>query len=60
MYLEKQRMLNCPDFNRLPYLDAIKYYGTDKPDLRFDCKIGELNEDVSGSEFSVFNNMIIS
>ncbi len=50
--------IQLPDFIRLPYLDAIKYYGTDKPDLRFDCKIVDLNEAVQGSEFGVFNNII--
>ncbi|MFI5171970.1 MAG: aspartate--tRNA ligase [Chitinophagales bacterium] len=47
-----------PDFMRLPYLDAIKYYGSDKPDLRFDCKISDLNDVVGGTDFSVFNNVI--
>ena len=28
---------------RMPYDDAIKYYGSDKPDLRFDMKIQDLN-----------------
>ena len=49
-----------PDFKRLPYLEAIKDYGSDKPDLRFDCKIVDLNEVIGGTEFSVFNNVINS
>lgn len=50
--------VDLPDFQRLRYQDAISWYGSDKPDLRFDCKIQELNEAVSGSEFSVFNSII--
>lgn len=43
---------------RLRYDDAIKYYGSDKPDLRFDCKIVDLNEVLPQSEFALFNNAI--
>ena len=43
---------------RLTYHDAMKYYGSDKPDLRFDCKIVELNSLLPQSEFAVFNNTI--
>lgn len=50
--------VDLPDFQRLRYEDAINWYGSDKPDLRFDCKIQELNEAVSGSEFSVFNSIL--
>lgn len=50
--------IELPDFMRLPYLDAIKFYGTDKPDLRFDCKIVDLNQAVAGTDFSVFNTVI--
>jgi aspartyl-tRNA synthetase len=50
--------VELPPFLRLPYSDAIRYYGTDKPDLRFECRIQELNEAFAGSEFSVFNGVI--
>ncbi len=55
---KKTKNIDLPDFLRLPYLDAIKYYGSDKPDLRFGCKIQDLNAVVSGTEFSVFNTVI--
>lgn len=45
---------------RLTYNYAMKYYGSDKPDLRFDCKITELNEVLPKSEFAVFNNTVAS
>ncbi len=55
---KKVKNIDLPDFKRLPYREAIKYYGSDKPDLRFDCKINDLNDVVAGSEFGVFNNII--
>lgn len=58
-YVFKQtKNIDLPDFLRLPYRDAMKYYGSDKPDLRFECKIHDLNEVAGGTEFSVFNNVI--
>lgn len=45
---------------RLTYHTAMKLYGSDKPDLRFDCKIVELNDLLPASEFGVFNNTISS
>lgn len=57
---KKAKNVELPDFMRLPYLDAIKYYGSDKPDLRFGARITDINSAVSGSEFAVFNNIITS
>lgn len=50
--------IELPNFPRLTYADALKYYGSDKPDLRFDCKIVELNEALPKSEFAVFNSVL--
>ncbi|MFK7921014.1 MAG: aspartate--tRNA ligase [Bacteroidia bacterium] len=50
--------VELPDFLHMSYKDAIKYYGTDKPDLRFDCKIVDLNEQLAGTEFGLFNSLI--
>ena len=38
------------------YSDAIKYYGSDKPDTRFEMKIHEITQLAQGSGFSVFDN----
>ena len=43
-------------FPRMPYSDAMKYYGSDKPDIRFDMRIAELGEQVSGKNFVVFDS----
>ncbi len=41
---------------RMSYADAMKYYGCDKPDLRFDMKFTEINEIVKGKGFKVFDD----
>ncbi|MDP4225934.1 MAG: aspartate--tRNA ligase [Bacteroidota bacterium] len=43
-------------FLRLPYSDAMNFYGSDKPDLRFDMKIHDLTQLVKGKGFGVFDN----
>jgi aspartyl-tRNA synthetase len=42
-------------FRRTSWADAMKYYGTDKPDLRFDMRLVELNDILKGHGFSVFD-----
>ncbi|MFY8171677.1 MAG: aspartate--tRNA ligase [Sphingobacteriaceae bacterium] len=44
------------DFPRMTYADAMKFYGSDKPDTRFDMKFVELNSIVKGKEFKVFDD----
>ena len=44
------------DFPRMTYADAIKYYGSDKPDIRFDMQFVELKDAVSGKDFVVFDS----
>ncbi len=43
-------------FPRMPFADAMKYYGSDKPDIRFNMKFVELNDVVSGKDFKVFDD----
>ena len=43
-------------FPRMTYADAMKNYGSDKPDIRFDMKFVELNELMKGKGFPVFDN----
>jgi aspartyl-tRNA synthetase len=47
--------LDVKDFPRISYADAMKYYGSDKPDIRFEMKFVELNEIVKGKNFNVFD-----
>ena len=43
-------------FLRMTWQDAMKYYGSDKPDLRFGMKFVELMDIMQGHGFSVFDN----
>ena len=45
-------------FLRMTWQDAMKYYGSDKPDLRFDMKFVELMDVLKGYGFSVFDNAV--
>ncbi|MDR6563295.1 MULTISPECIES: aspartate--tRNA ligase [unclassified Arcicella] len=47
------------EVSRMTYAHAMKYYGSDKPDIRFDMKFVELKSDeidlTSGKDFPVFD-----
>jgi aspartyl-tRNA synthetase len=43
-------------FTRMTFADAMKYYGSDKPDIRFEMKFVELNNLVKGKDFKVFDD----
>lgn len=43
---------------RMKYVDAIRDYGSDKPDLRYDMKIRDITDIFGNTDFSVFKNII--
>ena len=47
-----------PVFPRIPYDEAIRKYGTDKPDLRNPIEMQDVTEHFRGSGFKVFAGMI--
>jgi len=56
-YLFKEvKGIEFDKFERMDYADAMKYYGSDKPDLRFDMKFFELNDLVQNKGFKVFDD----
>ena len=56
-YLFKSTIgVEMSDFPRMSYDEAIRRYGSDKPDLRFGMEFCELNDLAKGKGFSVFDN----
>jgi len=53
---KKVKNIEIEDFPWMPYSEALKSYGSDKPDLRFEMKFVELNEVAHGKGFGVFDN----
>ena len=53
--LKEIKGIDVAEFPRITYDYAMKTYGNDKPDIRFDMKFGELNEVSQHKDFPVFN-----
>src|SRR5215472_14800190 len=47
-----------PRFPQIPYAEALRSYGSDKPDLRNPIKMQDVTEHFRGSGFKVFAGMI--
>jgi aspartyl-tRNA synthetase len=45
-------------FPRLPYREAMRRYGTDKPDLRYGLELADLSEAFSGTGFRAFGSVL--
>lgn len=43
---------------RMKYDDAMRDYGSDKPDLRFEMKINEVSDIFNNTNFTVFKNVL--
>ena len=53
--LKEIKGIEVDKFPRITYDYAMKTYGNDKPDIRFEMKFGELNEFAQHKDFPVFN-----
>ncbi len=49
------RGVDVGEFPRMTYADAMKYYGSDKPDTRFDMRFVEIKDLTGGRNFPVFD-----
>jgi len=48
--------IDMPSVPHMTYADAMKFYGSDKPDTRFEMKFVELNSIAQGKGFQVFDS----
>ncbi len=53
--LKEIRGIEVGKFPRMTYDEAMRRYGTDKPDIRFGMEFGELNEVAQHKDFNIFN-----
>lgn len=54
--IKKVRNIEIERIPRMTYDEAIKTYGSDKPDIRFDMKFVELNDLAQNKGFGVFDS----
>ncbi len=45
-------------FERMSWEEAMRRFGSDKPDMRFGMELQDISELVKGSEFKVFNSVL--
>ena len=50
--------IDLPVFERIKYVDAMKDYGSDKPDLRFGMKLQDFTSIFKNTEFSIFKDIL--
>ncbi len=52
---KKIKNIDIDPIERMTWADAMKHYGSDKPDARFDMRFVELNDVTQHKEFKIFN-----
>ena len=55
--LKEIKGVKVDKFPRMTYKEAVETYGSDKPDIRFDMKFGELNDLAQNKGFRVFDSV---
>jgi aspartyl-tRNA synthetase len=54
--LQRIKGVEVDQFPRMTYEEAMRTYGNDKPDIRFEMKFGELNDLAQNKGFGVFDS----
>ncbi len=55
---KKIKGVDLPEFERIPYVDAMARFGSDKPDLRFGMEIQNISDLFENTEFEIFKNIL--
>lgn len=50
--------ITLTDFERIPYVECMRRFGSDKPDLRFGMELQQLNDIFAHTEFTIFRNIL--
>ncbi|MFN3597920.1 MAG: aspartate--tRNA ligase [Rubricoccaceae bacterium] len=58
IWLETRGIAIETPFPRMPYAEAIRRYGSDKPDLRFGMEIADVSEAMRGAGFAPFERAL--
>lgn len=54
----KVKNVTLPEFVRIPYVECMSRYGSDKPDLRFGMELNNVNDIFKDTEFTIFKNIL--
>jgi len=52
----KVKNIEIEDIPRMTYAEAMRLYGSDKPDIRFEMQFVELNDKLKHRDFPIFNH----
>lgn len=55
---DKIKGIKLPSFTRLPYVECMKRFGSDKPDMRFVMELHCVNEAFAHTDFTIFQQVL--
>lgn len=54
----KTKGLDLGEFEQIPYVECMRRFGSDKPDLRFGMELQQLNDVFADTEFTIFKSIL--